>query len=146
MLGLHVYRVFKLYTELPRLYKLYFTACFQASSLCSSGSELTSTAQLRKAERRKRNSLRQGACLGKAPWAWGYPADMGILCRYEVLTGQVSTDPSRYVHVLSQHSGLLLAQCSQLPDSPSLQPQDPCALEPGISPSCGPAQVSMMGL
>ena len=63
----------------------------------------------------------------------GYSADMGIL------TGQVSTDPHSHVDVLSQDSGLLLAENNQLPDSPSLQPQDPRASEPGISPSCGSA-------
>lgn len=47
---------------------------------------------------------------------WGYSAGMRIL------TGQVSTDPHSYGGVLSQDSGPLLAQYSQLPDSPSLQP------------------------
>lgn len=127
MLGLNAYRVFalykefiyKLYINLCRLYNLYFVACFQTSCFCSSRSELTNIARLGKVERRKRKSLRHRACPGRVLLAQRYSVGMRIL------NGQVSADLHSYVDVPS--SGLLFAQFSYLPGSPSLQPQDPLA-------------------
>lgn len=50
----------------------------------------------------------------------------------------VGADPPRGLDALLQDLGLSLAQYSHQ-DPPPPQPPDPCASEPGISPSHGPA-------
>lgn len=141
MLGLNVYRVFMLY-RVTQIIQFVFHSLFSNKLLMLQqikADKYSQTQEGRKEE--EKNTLGMGPVQERLPrhgdtlQTWGYSAGMRIL------TGQVSTDPHSYGGVLSQDSGPHLAQHSQLPDSPSLQPQDPCASEPGISPSCGPAHV-----